>query len=137
MKSAFTRRRFAFFLYIITIAFLVFATYSGYTATNGFTGENIFEISSTFVSASIYMYYLAAAFAWVGRNVGNKKRSIRTIIAVALFGLAVAVVIYSAAQLIANPSLSLLDFILSIILGFLLLFVAVLIEWKVKSHDHA
>jgi putative membrane protein len=135
LQSALTRRRFAFFLYLIAILFIVFASYSGYNATNGLTGENIFEISAQFVSASIYFYYIAGALSWIGRNIGNKTRSLRTIISVTIFGLAISVVIFSAAQLIAKPSLPLMDFILSIILGFLLLFMAVLIEWKVKPHS--
>jgi len=132
-QSALTRRRFAFFLYIIAIMFIVFASYSGFIAIEGLGGENLFEIVAVFVSASIYMYYVAGAVAWVGRNVGKKKRDKRTVLAVIIFGLAVSVVIQSAAQLIANTSLPLMDFILSIVLGFLLLFMAILIEWKVKT----
>jgi len=135
LQSALTRRRFAFFLYIIAILFLVFATYSSFIATEGLVVDNVFELASLYVSSSIYLYYFAAAMAWIGRNIGNKKRSIRTVFAVTIFGLAISVVIYSAAQLIANPLLPLMDFILSVIIGFLLLFIAVLIEWKVKPHS--
>ena len=130
LQSALTRRRFAFFLYIVSIAFIIFASYGGYIATEGFVNENLFEAAATFVSASIYLYYIAGAVAWVGRNIGKKKRSIRTVVSVILFGFAVSLVIHSAAQLIANPELPLMDFILSIIGGFVLLFIALLIEWK-------
>jgi putative membrane protein len=137
LQSALTRRRFAFFLYIIAILFIIFATYSGYISVEGFSVENIFEISAGFVSASIFLYYIGAAIVWIGRSIGKKKHSIRTIVSVTVFGLAVSVVIYSAAQLIVNPSLPIIDFILSIVMGFLLLFVAVLIEWKVKTNSHS
>jgi len=130
LQSALTRRRFAFFLYIISIAFIIFASYGGYTAAEPFIEQNLFEAAAEFVLSSIYMYYVAGAVAWVGRNVGNKKRGIRTVISVLLFGLAVSLVIYSAAQLIATPETPLLEFLFSIIAGFILLFIALLVEWK-------
>jgi len=130
LSSSLTRRRFAFFMYIVAIAFAVFATYRGYEVMLNWLNTGFFEIASSFVSASIYFYFLAAAVAWTGRNIGTKKRRARDVAAVVIFGLAVSIVINSAAQLILEPSLSIFSFIVSIMFGFLLLFMALMIEWK-------
>ena len=129
-QSALTRRRFAFFMYLISIVFIIFASYEGYTSIEPMQDENVFTVCAVFVSSSVYLYFIAGALAWIGRNIGNKKRNLRTVISVALFGFAVSLVIYSAAQLIANPLMPMLQFIISIIVGFCLLFLAVIIEWK-------
>jgi len=129
-QSALTRRRFAFFMYLISIVFIIFASYEGYTSIEPMQDENVFTVCAVFVSSSVYLYFIAGALAWIGRNIGTKKRNLRTVISVALFGFAVSLVIYSAAQLIANPLMPMLQFIISIIVGFCLLFLAVIIEWK-------
>lgn len=130
LGASLTRRRFAFFMYIVAIAFAIFATYRGYEVMLSWLNMGIFETASAFVSASIYFYFLAAAVAWVGRNIGTKKRRARDVGAVVIFAFAVSIVINSAAQLILEPSLSIFNFIGSIIFGFALLFIALLIEWK-------
>ncbi|RLI98427.1 MAG: hypothetical protein DRO99_00730 [Candidatus Aenigmatarchaeota archaeon] len=130
MQSALTRRRFAFFLYVVSIIFIIFATYAGYMAAEDMIAKNMFEAAAAFVYASIYLYYLAGATAWVGRNVGNKERRLRAVVAVIIFGFAVSLVIYSASGFMINPELPMIDFIFSVIAGFVLLFIALMIEWK-------
>ena len=131
LGSALTRRRFAFFMYIVAAAFAVFATYRGYEVMQGWANMGFFEMASSFVSASVYFYFIALSVAWIGRNVGAKKRRARNVGAVVIFGLAVSIVINSAAQLILDPSVSIMTFMASIVIGFALLFMALLVEWKV------
>jgi C4-dicarboxylate transporter DctQ subunit len=50
--------------------------------------------------------------------------------AIPLFGFAITMVAFTATDIIINPSVSEFSFILSIIVGFVLLLAAVLLEWK-------
>jgi hypothetical protein len=52
------------------------------------------------------------------------------VVSILLFGFAVSLVVYSAAQLILLPDISLFNFLVSIVSGFALIFAALLIEWK-------
>ncbi len=131
LGTSLTRRRFAFFLYIVGIALGILATYRGFISLEPFLSIGIFESAAAFVFSSIYFYFLAGAVAWIGRNVGlKKKRRIRNVIAVIIFGFAISLVVYNAAELIINPDLSIFNFIISIILGFILIFIALMIELK-------
>jgi len=129
LQSSFTRRRFAFFMYIVAFAFLAFASYRGYETMLNWTSVGFFEAVASFVSASVYFYFLAAAIAWVGRGISREKRK-RRIIAAPVFGFAIALVIYNAAELILRPEVSAFNFLLAIAIGFVLLFIALVIEWK-------
>jgi len=132
LKTSLTRRRFAFFTYIIAAAFIVLASYRGYEAILEWMNVGLFEVFSAFVTSSIYFYFLAGAIAWIGRSVSmtSEKRSGRKIVSVPIFGFAVALVVYNAAHIILMPQISMLTFIFSIVAGFGLMFVALFIEWK-------
>ena len=129
-KTSFTRRRFAFFTYILGTTFAVLATYRGYEAALKWADTGFFELASSFLSASVYFYFIAGAVAWTGRNVSVKKRSWRRILAFPVFGFAISLVIYNASELILNPQLSAFNFFFSIVFGFALLFLALILEWK-------
>ena len=130
LRTSLTRRRFAFFSYIVAIAFAALATYRGYTVMTEWLNIGLFESVSSYVSSSVYLYYVSLAMVWVGRNITVKKRRARSIASVTIFGFAVSLVIYNAAELILQPEISMFNFIFSIIFGFLLIFIALLIEWK-------
>jgi putative membrane protein len=130
LKTSFTTRRFAFFTYIVGIAIAMLASYRGYEAALGWLNTGFLEIASAFTAASIYFYFLASAFAWIGRSISIGERSTRGIIGVIVFGFAVSLVIYNTAQLIIQPELSLINFLSSIVLGFILIFVALVLELK-------
>jgi len=89
-------------------------------------------VVSAFIVASIYIYFLAGAIAWIGRSIsmGARKRSGRKIVSVPIFGFAVSLVVYNAANIILVPQISILTFIFSIVAGFGLMFVALFIEWR-------
>jgi putative membrane protein len=132
LKTSFTRRRFAFFVYIVGIAFSAIAAYRGYTALQDWLSEGIFECAASFVNASIYYFYLGGVSAWLGRAISKRKEQKKggKIIAIPLFGLAISVVIYTTSGLMLTPEISLLNFLMSLGIGFGLLVLALLIEWK-------
>ncbi|RLJ06698.1 MAG: hypothetical protein DRP13_02830 [Candidatus Aenigmatarchaeota archaeon] len=129
-RISFTRRRFAFFGYVTGIVFVVLGTYSGYEACMQWLDYTVFEIFASFVTASIYYYFLGGTLAWLGRNISIKKRRFRKVLAVPVFGLALSIVIYYAARIILFPQTPTLTFLLSIATGFVLMFIAAVLEWK-------
>lgn len=130
LKTTLTRRRFAFFTYIVSIAFLIYATFRGYGFYVDWARIGLFESVAAFISASVYYYFLGAALAWVGRNIYLTKRSAKKIASMTIFGFAVALVVYNAAELILKQDIQVVNFMLSILFGFFLLFFAVYLEWK-------
>ncbi|MBL7206514.1 MAG: DUF373 family protein [Candidatus Aenigmarchaeota archaeon] len=130
LRDSLTRKRFAFFMYMIGIAFFLLATYRGYTTMLEFLSIGIFETVASFISASIYFYFISGAGIWIARNVKDMSRSGRRVVAVVLFGFAIALVVYNATELIIKPALPFWNFVGSIIIGFVLMFIAVLLEWK-------
>lgn len=130
LSTSLTRRRFAFFTYIVGIALAIIATYWGYEAAVTWINIGIFEFISAFISGSVYFYFLAAAVAWVGRALSSKERSGKTIVSVVIFGFAISLVVYNAAELIIRPDISMMNFIFSIVFGFALIFLALIIEIK-------
>jgi len=130
LSTSLTRRRFAFFTYIVGIAVAIIATYWGYEAAITWINIGIFEFISAFISGSVYFYFLAAAVAWIGKALSTGERRAKTIVSVVVFGFAISLVVYNAAELIIRPDISMMNFIFSIIFGFVLIFIALLIEIK-------
>jgi putative membrane protein len=130
LESSFEHRRFAFFGYVVGLAFAVLATYRGYFGALSQSGMGMFEIAAGFISQSAYLYFMGGTIAWVSRNVSVKKRRARKIAAIPLFGFAITLVAYMAADLILNPASTGFNFILSIVIGFGMLLGAIILEWK-------
>lgn len=130
LRVSLARRRFAFFAYIVGIAFAVLASYRGYTASLEWLSIGLFEALSSFMASSIYLYFMSVTVAWLGRelSMGNLTRS--KMVSVPLFGFAVSLVVFNSSQLILSPEVSALNFLLSIFIGFGMLFLALVLEWK-------
>lgn len=129
-KTSMTRRKFAFFTYIVCIAVAILATYWGYEAALTWINIGLFEAASAFVAASIYLYYISAAVAWIGKSVSTEKRTAKSITAILIFGFAISLVINNAARLIIEPDMSMFTFVLSIAIGFALIFIGLIMEIK-------
>lgn len=127
-KDSFTRRRFAFFMYIVAIAVFALAVYRGYNSVIDFINIGLFEATSAFLIASVYFFWISGTVAWLGKSMSIKNRKTSRIASIPLFGLAATLVIYNASELILNPEISTFNFIISIALGFVLAFMAVVIE---------
>ncbi|MFC2143935.1 DUF373 family protein [Candidatus Aenigmatarchaeota archaeon] len=130
LATSMTRRRFAFFTYIVGIAVGLLATYWGYEAATTWINIGIFELVSAFISGSVYFYFIAFAVAWTGKSLSTGNRRGKTIASVIIFGFAISLVIYNAAELIVKPDISMFNFIISIVLGFALILAALLMELK-------
>ncbi len=129
-KTSLTRRRFAFFAYIVGIAFAALASYRGYTASLEWLSIGLFEAISSFMAASVYFYFMSVTVAWLGRGISMGSITKSKMVSIPLFGFAVSLVVFNSAQLILNPEVSALNFLLSIFVGFGMLFLALVLEWK-------
>ncbi len=130
LKSSLSKRRFAFFSYVVGIALAVLGTFRGYESALSFWGVGLLETASAFTISAVYLFFLAGSFGWIGRSISMGIRSVKGILGVIIFGFAVSLVIHNTAQLIIVPDLSLVNFLASIVIGFLLIFVALVLEWK-------
>ncbi|MFH1445048.1 MAG: DUF373 family protein [Nanoarchaeota archaeon] len=130
LSSSLTRRRFAFFSYVVAASLAVLASFRGYTIYLEWVDIGLIEAVSAFISSSIYFYFASFAAAWIGRNIGAKKRTVRKVSSVIIFGFAVSLVVNNAALLLIEPEITMLNFFISIVIGFAMLFVALLLEWK-------
>jgi len=130
VKTSFERRKLSFFIYILCVVAAIYATYRGYSALPDVASAGIFESAASFVAASIYYYLVAAVLGWAGKAVARRKMSDRKAVAFIIFAFAVSLVVYNAVALIIQPDLSFMNFLISIVIGFALLFVALGIELK-------
>ncbi len=130
LRVSLSKKRFAFFTYMVGMLIAAIATFRGYDAAQVWLNTGILEIVSAFTIASVYFFFLAGAFAWIGRSISRRERSVKGMLGVILFGFAVSLVVYNAAQLMIQPELSLVNFLASIAVGFVLIFVAIILEWK-------
>jgi len=128
LKESFTRRRFAFFMYIVSMVLTGLAIYRGYNSVVDFMNMGLFEMIAAFLLSSIYFFWISGTIAWLGRNVTIKEKKVSRTASVPLFGLAATLVIYNASEIILNPEMSPFNFIVSIALGFVLAFMALAIE---------
>ncbi len=130
VSTALTRRRFVFFLYVMAGLFFVIASYRGYLGVVENLETGLFEIAAAFLSGGIFFYFVSGSLIWVGRSIRIGTRSKAKIASVVIFGFSIAWVMFNSAELILNPDISALNFILSIMVGFVLIFIALIMEWK-------
>ena len=128
MQSSFSKRKFAFFIYIVSFAVMGLALYRGYNSILEFYSVGLFESIAAFVVASVYFFWIAGTIAWLGRNISLKKRSGTRIASIPLFGLAVSLVLYNASEIVLSPEISSFNFIISIAIGFVIAFIALSME---------
>jgi len=130
LRDTFSAKRFAFFMYMLGIIFVSLAAYRGYTVMSEWMVMGLFEMTAAFLSASVYYFWLGGTLVWVGRSVTKKKRTPKKIASIPVFGFAVAIVVHSGTDLILTPASPIVNFILTIVGGFILMFAAFYIEKK-------
>ncbi len=124
MKVAMSDHRLAFFSYIVGLAFGAFGTYFGYLAAIDVKGLGIFHMAAYFVERSVFFYWLGSTIGWTGRNLSYKKREMGKIVAVPIFGFAVAFVIFAATQFIIAKGFAFPHFLTTVLFSFILIAIA-------------
>lgn len=132
LRTSFTRRRLAFFIYTISIIIGVLSIYRGYNYMLNWVNVGIFETLAAFFSASIYLLWITITTAWIARTIGVRGHKKGRIIAIPMFVFAISIVIFSATEIILIKNYNLFNFIISIVAGFAIISVAAYFEKKYK-----
>lgn len=130
VSTALTKRRFVFFLYVVAALFFALGIYRGYLGVQGVLSQGYFEILAGFLSSSIFLLFSSGSVAWVGKSISSGGKSKIKVVSVILFGFSISWVVFNAAELILSPEITAFNFINSILVGFVLIFIALLLELK-------
>lgn len=125
--------RISFFLYIVSIIFMLIAITFGYYAIIGTAYDLITSIVS-FIYGSVYMFFVAGLTFWAGRLIRfpfHKERAARFLTLLALL-FAITIVARSATEMLLKP-MDFSPFIVSIVIGFICLSITLAIERQVKE----
>ncbi len=129
LKSSLQTRKTTFFLYVSAMFIGLIATSKGYEAAT-IAGSHIwYKALGTFAYSSVYIYFLAeviAVIGWLISHPDNYKQAINLII----LGFALNFLVYSASEVLIIPDRGLLTFLLSLILGFLVIVTTFALEAK-------
>ncbi len=130
LKTSLTRQRFAFFVYTLAIIVGALSVYRGYVFMSDYLNSGFFEITSSFISGSVYFIWIAITVAWFGRVISVKKMRYGKIAAIPIFVFAISLLIFNAGELVLKQDYPITNFILSIVIGFALIVTAVYLERK-------
>ena len=129
LRSSLTRRRFAvFFVYILGGLIGVLGVYRGYIHMQAFADKSLFEVVASFISYSVFLFWIAVVVCWLGRSAYTKAKDVGRVISIPLFSFAVTLVAFGTTDTIINPGLALTTFLLYVILGGLLILLSVIVD---------
>ncbi len=129
LKSSLSRRRFAlFFVYILGGVIGVLGFYRGYVYIQPFMEKGVFEAAAAFITSTIFIFWAAVVVGWLGRSAYKKAKNLGRILSVPIFGFAVSLVLFGAADLIVTPALAVTSFLMYVVLGGLLILLSVLVD---------
>lgn len=132
VRDSLTRRRISFFTYVVSALIFLIAAFRGYTYMENWINIGIFEAFAAFLTASVYIIWLGISIAAIGRIMGHSKQKRSGAISIPMFSFAVAFVIQSASSMILKLNFPFYDFLISIIAGFVIAMLALVIEKKWK-----
>jgi putative membrane protein len=135
VKDSFTSRRLSFFMYVLGALAAALAVYRGYTAMQDWLVLGMFESAAAFVAASVYNFWLAGTLLWLGVVLESGRHTRRRAAAMPLFGLSVALVIDTGAELIIRQDAPVMLFMAAIVAGFALLFLALYMDRKTDKKE--
>ena len=137
LRTSFTRRRLGFFVYIVAIIIGLLSIYRGYTYALDWLPTSIFHVVAGFFSSSVYLLWITATVAWFGRLLTHAHRHTKgTLVAGPLFGFAISLVVFSATEIVLKPAYNIFNFILVVIVGFILIGIAVYLEKYTGQKKH-
>ncbi|MBI2085022.1 MAG: DUF373 family protein [Candidatus Aenigmarchaeota archaeon] len=129
LKFSLQVRKTTFFLYVSAMAIGLIATSKGYEATVIAGPQIWYKALGMFAYSSVYIYFLAeimSVIGWLISHPDHYKQAINLII----LGFALNFLVYSASEVLIVPDKGLLTFMLSLILGFLVIVTTFALESK-------
>jgi len=129
-KVSLRKGKVSFFLYILAVIFIVIGSAYGYLNAKPTKSEMWFDAVLRFFYASIYYFFIAGFLTWLGKIImyyGDRKRVFRFFTLLALL-FSITIVTRSAIEMMLTPEIGAGNMIFTTIFGFLVVFLAVLLE---------
>lgn len=129
-KTALRKGKISFFLYIISLIFIVIGSVYGYLNARPLESGIWFDVLLSFVYGSIYYFFVAGFLMWVGKVIlhYNEKRRVARLFTILALLFSITIVARSATEMLLSPEIGMGGLIFSITLGFIVIIVAVIIE---------
>ena len=119
-------------LYSISGLFILIGIVLGYNGVSHIPLEYFDKILLLFISNSIYSFFVSGIFFWLGRAILiiNNKRSLKHHMTYLSLLFAITIIIKTAIDMLLTPELGYTIFVLSIIVGFIVVGVFLYVEKK-------
>ncbi|HEC91386.1 MAG TPA: DUF373 family protein [Candidatus Atribacteria bacterium] len=129
-RSSLHKNKVTFFLYIVGVIFFSIGVAYGYSYTKLIGYSSWIQIGASFLSRSIYYFFIAAAFLWVGKiiRVFTNKRKVMRFTTIFILFSALAIVAKAASQVLLRPELGFSRLIYSITLGVAMVVTSVIVQ---------
>ncbi len=130
LSATFSKDKVSFFCYIISLAFIVMGIVQGYNNYNLYLNSNIMVSALSFVQGSLSHFFVAMLTLLTGKLLyvyGKSSGAIKYITYYALT-FSIYVVLENSVQYIMIPEYNPLYLVISIVLGFLIIFIAMITE---------
>lgn len=130
LSSTFSKDKVSFFCYILSLAFITIGIVQGYNNYNLYLNSNVMISSLSFVQGSLSYFFVAVLTLLTGKLLyiyGKSQKAVKYITYYALT-FSIYVVLENSVQYIILPEYNILYLIISIVLGFLIIFIAMITE---------
>ncbi|MBI4176949.1 MAG: DUF373 family protein [Candidatus Aenigmarchaeota archaeon] len=131
LKSSLKARKTTFFLYVAAAAITLIAISRGYGAVVAAADDVWYKAIGTFVYNSVYIIFLSEVMLVVGWLISHPTQY-RQAVNLIILGFALNFLIYSVSEVLIIPGKGLLTFLLSLVLGFLVVVTTFALETKEK-----
>ncbi|MCK4730755.1 MAG: DUF373 family protein [Candidatus Aenigmarchaeota archaeon] len=130
LTATFSKDKVSFFCYILSLAFITIGLVQGYNNYNLYLNSNILVSGLSFVQGSLSYFFIAMLTLLTGKLLyiyGKSSEAIKYITYYALT-FSIYVVLENSVQYIMFPEYNPLYLVISIVLGFLIIFIAMITE---------
>ena len=136
LNATFSKGKLSFFCYILGFAFFIIGCVQGYNNYNLYLNSNFLISALSFLHAGLVYYLVAGLSVLTGRllyTYDKKYKSIKYITYYAL-GFSIYIVLENSIKYIILPDFNIVYLIISILLGFMIILIALITEKIVYSH---
>ncbi len=131
-KFSLRTRKTSFFMYIASTAIGAIAISNGYSAAAKLEPEIWYKFVGAFTYNSVFVFFLAEIMLLVGWLISRPKQY-KQAINLIILGFALNFLLYSASEVVLFPEKGLATFVISLVLGFLIIITTFAIESRSKS----
>jgi len=136
LTSTFSKGKLSFFCYILTIAFIIIGSVQGYSNYNFYLNSNFFISSLSFLHGALIYYLVAGLSVLTGRllHVYDKTQKVIKYLTYYALLFSIYIVLENSVDYIILPNYNVIYLIISIIFGFMIILMALIMEKIVYSN---